>query len=323
MKVLVTGGAGFLGSHLMAALAARGHDAIGYDIALPGPEALFIAPSLRERFQLGGIADRDRLLGICRDAGIEAIIHAAGIVGQETALAQPYLTYQTNIMGLVTICEIARELGLRKVILMSSNAVYHSGDSALLTETDPVFSVREGNPAGHYGASKMAAEAIGMTYAQLQDFDFLSLRVTALYGFGMRTPMYIKPMVENAVRGLPSSFATGGAMRRDYTHILDCSEGTMAALEAPARAPGEQRILNIARGQARTATEVAEVVRSLIPGAEIDIGPELNPLEAENVKMRAPLDIRAARRLLGWSPKWTLETGIAEYAERYRSANGL
>ena len=79
----------------------------------------------------------------------------------------------------------------------------------------------------------MAAEAAGLAYASFQELDFLSLRVTAIYGFGMRSPMYIKPMVEDAVLGRPTRFATGGRMKRDYTHVLDCADGVLAALSAP------------------------------------------------------------------------------------------
>jgi UDP-glucose 4-epimerase len=188
----------------------------------------------------------------------------------------------------------------------------------MLRETDPPFSVTAGNPAAHYGTSKMAGEAIGMAYASFQELDFTALRVTAIYGFGMRQAMYIKPMVENAVRGLPARFATGGPMRRDYTHVLDCCAGILRALEVSRLPEGEQRVLNVSAGKTHTASEVAAMVRRVIPAADIEIGDTLTPLEAGNVKMRAPLDISAARRVLGWSPQWTLEDGIRDYAERYR-----
>jgi UDP-glucose 4-epimerase len=165
----------------------------------------------------------------------------------------------------------------------------------------------------------MAGEAIGMAYASFQQVDFISLRVTAIYGFGMRSPMYIKPMVENAVRGLPTRFATGGPMKRDYTHVLDCCDAIVLALNAPPLAQGAQRVLNVSAGQAHTAAEVADMVRKIVPGADIEIGDALDALEARNVKMRAPLDISAAKRVLGWSPQWPLERGIRQYAERYRA----
>jgi UDP-glucose 4-epimerase len=242
----------------------------------------------------------------------------AGIVGLEVSLQQPVATYQTNVMGQVNVCEVARQLQMRRVVFVSSNAAYHKGSGSGLVETDPAFSIRDGNPAGHYGTSKMAAEAIGLAYATFQHLDFLSLRVTAIYGFGMRSPMYIKPMVENAVLGRPTRFSTGGLMKRDYTHVLDCSDGIVAALRAPRWSAGEQRVINIASGKARTAAEVAKTVRDTIPGADIEIGDTLTPLEEQNVRMRASLDIAAAKRLLNWSPKWPLEAGVSEYADAFR-----
>jgi nucleoside-diphosphate-sugar epimerase len=317
MNVLVTGGTGFLGGYLMAALEAAGHAPIAYDVAPPAPEMLAVAPSLAARFRAGQTTDIARLFDICGAEKIDAIVHAAGIVGLETSLAQPVATYQTNIMGLVNVCEAARQLGLRKLISISSNAAYHQGAGDALVETDPPFSITAGNPAGHYGTSKMAGEAIGLAYATFQEVDFLALRITAIYGFGMRQPMYIKPMVENAVRGVPTRFATGGPMKRDYTHVFDCCDAIVRALDAPRLRDGEQRVLNVAAGKACTASEVAETVRRIIPGADIEIGDTLTPLEQENVKMRRSLDVSAAKRLLGWSSQWPLEQGIRQYAERF------
>jgi nucleoside-diphosphate-sugar epimerase len=321
MNVLVTGGAGFLGAYTMAALEAAGHTAFAYDVAPPTPDLLSVAPALSSRFRAGQIGDLARLFEVCRAEKIDAMVHAAGLVGLEPSLAQPLAFYQTNIMGLVHACEAARQLAMRKLVAISSNAAYHKGGDKLV-ETDPPFSVTAGNPAGHYGTSKMAGEAIGLAYADFQDLDFVALRVTAIYGFGMRSPMYIKPMVENAVRGEPTRFAIGGPMKRDYTHVRDCCDAIVLALSAPHNEPGAQRVLNVSAGQAHTAADVAEMVRRIVPGADIAIGDTLTPLEAQNVKMRAPLDISAAKRALGWSPNWPLEKGIREYAERYRAFIG-
>ncbi len=318
MNVLVTGGAGFLGGYVMAALERHGHEAFAYDIVPPSAETMAVSPEIDKRFRPGQINDIARLFDICRTEKIEAIIHSAGMVGLEVSLAQPVAFYQTNVMGLVNVCEVARQLQMQRVVYVSSNAAYHKGSGTSLAETDPAFSIQDGNPAGHYGTSKMAGEAIGLAYASFQNVDFLSLRITAIYGFGMRSPMYIKPMVENSVLGRPTRFATGGRMKRDYTHVLDCGDGIVAALQAPSWKAGEQRVINVASGNARTAAEVAEIVRDKVPGADIEIGDDLTPLEEQNVKMRASLDIGAAKRLLNWSPKWPLEAGIAEYAETFR-----
>jgi nucleoside-diphosphate-sugar epimerase len=318
MNVLVTGGAGFLGGYIMAALKQRGHEAFAYDIAPPAADASAVSPDIAARFRAGQINDIARLFAVCRSEKIEAIIHSAAMVGLEPSLEQPVATYRTNVMGLVNVCEVARQLQMRRVVFVSSNAAYHRGSGTTLVESDPAFSISDANPAGHYGTSKMAGEAIGMAYANFQNVDFLAIRITAIYGFGMRSPMYIKPMVENAVLGRPTRFATGGRMKRDYTHVLDCSDGIVTALLAPPWKAGEQRVINVASGNARTAAEVATIVRNTIPGADIEIGDDLTPLEEQNVKMRTSLDIHAAKRLLNWSPQWPLEQGVAEYAETFR-----
>ena len=307
MKILVTGGNGFLGSYVVAALEQAGHQAFAYDIA----------PGTAPRQRLGQITDQARLFDVCRSDGIEAIVHSAGMVGLEPSLQQPAAFYQTNIMGQVNVCEVARQCGMRRVVFVSSNAVYHPGSGGVLAETSPVTSLKDGNPAGHYGTSKMAAEAIGLSYATFHGLDFLALRVTAIYGHGMRSPMYIKPMVEGAVAGTQVRFETGGPMKRDYTYVLDCADAILRAIEVSLENP-PQRIFNMARGEARTAAEVAAIVRRVIPGADIEIGDTLSPLEAANVKMRASLDITAAANVLGWTPRWSLEDGIKDYADRLR-----
>lgn len=325
MRVLVTGGSGFLGSHVAAALAAAGHGVVSYDMAAPGPEALATLASVGvgDVVQaMGQTTDLARLMDVCRTERIEAIVHSAGIVGLETSLAQPAATYHTNITGMVNACEAARQLGMARLIYLSSNAAYHGGDGSPLKETDAVFSVVQGNPAGHYGTTKMACEAIGLSYASFHGLDVLALRVTAIYGLGMRTPMFIKPMVEGAVLGRPVRFATGGPMKRDYTYVPDCARAVVRALAAPTPPEGAQRIFNVAAGQATAAAEVARIVRQVVPGADIEIGDALSPLEEVNARMRASLDISAARAVLGWAPDFTLEQGIRDYAERFRAFVG-
>ena len=317
MTVLVTGAAGFLGSYVMAALAAAGQPAHGMDVSAPSAAALAVAPGLAEHCSLGQVTDAARVFDLCRAHRVDSVVHAAGLVGLEPSLAQPGAFYATNVMGFVNVCEAARQAGARRLVLVSSNAAYHAPSGAKLVEADPAFSIEQGNPAGHYGTSKMMQEAVGLAYATFHGLDVLALRVTAIYGFGMRNPMYIRPMVENAVAGRPTRLPTGGPMRRDYTYVLDCAEAVLRALDAPAERPSP-RVLNVAAGQVRTAAEVAGVVRAVIPGADIVIGDTLTPIDAANNRMRASLDVTAAQQVLGWSPAWPLADGIRDYAARLR-----
>jgi len=317
VSVLVTGAAGFLGSYIMAALAAAGRKACGFDRRPADPPSLAVAPCLAETCIQGELSDAALLQRICLDQEVEAIVHTAGLVGLDLSLSQPAATYAANVMGFVNLCEAARGSGAKRLVLLSSNAVYHGPLGEKLVETDPVFSVERGNPAAHYGTSKMAQEAIALAYATFHDLDVLTLRVSAIYGFGMRTPMYIKPMVEDAVCRRPTRFSSGGPMKRDYTYVLDCADAVMRALAAPRERPGP-RILNVAAGQAITAADVACVVRKVLPDADIEIGDGLSPVETANMRMRASLDVSAARTVLDWQPAWTIEAGISDYAARFR-----
>jgi nucleoside-diphosphate-sugar epimerase len=320
MSVLVTGAAGFLGSHVVAGLAAAGHAVRGFDIGKPGAEALVVAPSLGSILNEGEITDAANLLAICGNQGVTTIVHIAALVGLEASLQQPTATYMTNVMGCVNVCEAARQAGVKRVVLISSNAVYHGGQGDQLSETDSVFSIARGNPAGHYGTSKMMQEAVALAYASSHDMDVAVLRVTAIYGFGMRAPLYIKPMVENAVSGRPTRIPSGGPMKRDYTYVLDCVDAIVRAVEAPEDA-AQQKVVNVSAGRVLTAAAIADVVRRIVPGADIEIGDNLMPLEAQNAKMRAPLNISAARVVLGWSPQWSIEDGVRDYADRFRRYN--
>ena len=317
MTVLVTGAAGFLGSYVMAALEQSGQVAHGLDQSQPGPDAATVAPGLAERLSLGLVTDAARVFEVVRTQRVNCVVHAAGLVGLEASLMQPGAFYQTNVMGFLNVCEAARQAGVRRVVLISSNAAYHTSLGEKLVETDPVFSVEGANPAGHYGSSKMMQETIGLAYSSFHGLDVLALRVTAIYGFGMRSPMYIKPMVENAVAGRPTRLPTGGPMKRDYTYVLDCADAVLHALAAPAGRPGP-RVLNVSAGLAVTAAQVAAVVSEVVPGADISIGDTLTPLEAMNNRMRASLDVSAARDAIGWSPAWPLAEGIRDYALRLR-----
>lgn len=318
MNILVTGGSGFLGAYLIAALRAEGHHVINFDIAPPRPDLSQIDCAASDQFTLGAVSDIDLLRNVCRNARIELIVHAAALLGFEPSVRGPDRFYEVNVMGFVNVCEVARQLHIDKVVLISSNAVYHAGAGKKLVERDMPFSVFHANPAAHYGTSKMAAEAIGMCYAEFHGLDFLAVRVTAVYGFGMRSPLHIKPMVENAIQGKPTRFASGGSMRRDYTYVLDCVDAVVRVVSAPRRPTGAQRIFNVSAGKILTVSQVADVIRTVIPEADIEVGSQLTPLEAANVRMRAPLDGASSQATFGWSSRWTIEAGIRDYVERFR-----
>jgi len=320
MHIMVTGGAGFLGTWLRKTLAEHGHTVFSYDIDTPDVISAYLYPQSMDTVYTGSVDDIDALLHACQRADVDAIVHTAGRVGFAASLQDPVGFYHTNVIGTANVCEAARQLGVKKLILISSNTVYHAENVRnKLRETDAVVSVTTGNPNGHYGASKLAAEAVALAYGEFHGLDVLALRVPAIYGFGMRIPLYIKPMVENAVLGKSTRFASGGPMTRDYTHVRDCCQAVALALSGECRAAGGQRVFNVAAGRLASAAQIAAIVRREIPGADIEIGDTLTPAEAANMRYRHAHDTQAIQNLLGWQSAWPLQAGIRDYISCFRA----
>ena len=215
----------------MAALAKQGHTAFAYDIAPPTAETLAVAPDLATRLRTGQIGDIARLFEVCRSEKIEAIVHAAehrrtGTIAGAAARDLPDQYHGTGqcLRGRRGNCRCGASSSI------SSNAAYHKGSGEHPGRDRPAFldPRRQSRRAlrhlqdGWRGHRARLCDVPGCRFPRV--------RITAIYGFGMRSPMYIKPMVENAVLGQPTRFATGGPMKRDYTHVLDCSDGIVAAL---------------------------------------------------------------------------------------------
>lgn len=317
--VLVTGGNGFLGSYVCTLLAQKGYTPISYDIAPPRDACQFIHKNHAAtiKYVNGQITDLSRVLAVCKEQHVNTIVHAAGFVDVAGSLEQPYHTYRVNTEGSIVIFEAARLLNLRRVVLISSNAVYHRKAYEPIDELHPVFSPAHGNLAGHYGASKLVSEIIGLTYCSFNGVDLLVLRMSSIYGFGMQNPMYIKPMVESTVLGRPCDFSTGGEMRRDYTYVLDSATGVLKATEIEGKGV-EQRVLNVSGGRLYSAREVAEVVREVVPGARISIGDGLTDIEKSDIQARGVLDCRKAKEVLGYSAEYDLHRGVREYVALMR-----
>jgi nucleoside-diphosphate-sugar epimerase len=177
----------------------------------------------------------------------------------------------------------------------------------------------EGPGGGFYAAAKVASEAFCWAYHQAFGVDFIILRPSAVYGFGMRYPIYIKPMVENAVRGLPTRFERGREFPRDYTHVADVAQATLKAVDIPAEAVVDRTFYAATGRPLVTAGQVAEVVKKLIPGADIQIGSGLSEADMIEIRYRGVLSVDNAREQLGYEPEFAdLERGVANYIQWYR-----
>ena len=322
--IMITGGSGFLGTYVARVLAERGDRVVVFDAAGPAPELAALTARFERQivYVRGQILDLSSLLRGVQQHRVERIFHAAALYDPPYSLEEPALTFQVNVNGTINVLEVARFLGLQRVVQSSSIAVYAPRQYEPIDELHPILLPSAGNPLGAYGASKAAAEIVGLSYYSSNGVDFIALRNSAIYGYGMRYPMYIKPMVENSVRKLPTRFATGGDMRRDYTHVKDIAQAVLKALDVPASTL-TQRIFNIGSGTMHSATQVAETVRKILPEADIEIGAGLSELEQSDMRARGMLDLTAAQQQLKYEPLYALEDGIRDYIKMVEAASGL
>lgn len=314
--ILLTGGSGFLGSYVAQQLAQRGNRVVIFDAAPPAPDLVPLTAQYEEQIVRvrGQILDPTSLMRCIQQHQVERIFHAAALYDPPYSLEEPAITFQVNVNGTINVLEAARLFGVQRVVLSSSIAVYAARQYEPIDERHPIHLPTSGNPLGAYGASKAAAEIAGFTYYSTNSVDFIALRNSAIYGYGMRYPMYIKPMIENSVRGLPTRFATGGDMRRDYTHVKDIAQAVIKALFIPSQRL-TQRAFNIGSGTMHSASEVAATVRKVLPNADIEIAPGLSSLEESDMRARGTLDLTAARKELTYEPQFSLEDGILDYIE--------
>lgn len=182
----------------------------------------------------------------------------------------------------------------------------------------PLLLAAEGTSAGAYGAGKLAGEALCWAYQKSCGVDFVILRPSAAYGFTTRNLIYLPQFVEGALRGEAVHFDHGGAVPRDYTHIEDIAGIAAAALIAPASRL-RHRCFYAGSGAALvTAEQSAEIVRELIPGADISIRPELNDYDRLEIPMRGLLDMQPVTEQLGYRVRYPiLRDGVAQHIRRY------
>jgi nucleoside-diphosphate-sugar epimerase len=318
--VMITGGSGFIGVYLMKALMESGARVINYDLAPPGP---VLQKYLDEAvhgdnlvWQRASILDLPDLIAAVKDQKVDKIVHMAAFFDPAESNRRPYFTYQANVMGTINIFETARLMGVSRVVNISSIGVYPRKQYEPMDEKHPMFILGAGH-GSHYGSSKAATELIGQAYCENNGVSYVSVRFSGVYGFGMRYSMFIKDMIENSLNGVPTEFASGGDLTRDYTYVKDSVSGVIRALNAE-DADLVTRSYLTTSGELYSGTDIAGIVARLIPGAEISIAPELDAFEQKDMAKRGRIDISLAKKELGYEPQYSIEDGIEEYIETYK-----
>lgn len=302
MNFLITGAAGFLGSTLANYLAREGHQVRGLDDLSTG-DSQALSPDVL--FTRGDVNDRPKLWTLLQE--VDCVYHLAARVSVPESVLYPREYNATNVGGTVSLMEAMRDVGVRRVVLISSGAVYgDQGDQPLLETAPP-------NPRSPYAVSKLAAEYYVRTIGDLWGIENLSLRVFNAYGPGQHLPPSHAPVIPNflrqAMRGGTMVMHGDGAQTRDYVFVDD----VVAAMIAAATAPGINRmIINIGSG---TETSIRDLVRLVMDVTGTNTEVINNPHNDPGVS-RMCADLSLARDKLGYQPRFSLAEGLRLTLER-------
>jgi len=311
MNILLTGGAGFIGSHVVEHLLERG-DAVTilddfndfYDPALKRRNAAAFAS--RVRLVEADICDTAAVRPLFQTGRFDAVVHLAARAGVRPSIRQPLLYTRVNIGGTHNLLELARESGVKKFVFASSSSVYGVNQKVPFAEDDPIF-----QPISPYAATKLAGEALGHVYHHLYGMDVVCLRFFTVYGPRQRPDLAIRKFTTAIAAGQPIEMYGDGTTRRDYTYIDDILQGVLAALD---RSFGYQ-IINL--GESRTV-ELRELVRLIEKELGRSAKVESLPMQPGDVPLTYA-DITKARRLLDYKPQVPIEEGIRRFIAWFKS----
>ena len=308
MRTLVTGGAGFIGSHLVERLLRDGHS-----VAILDDFNDFYDPQIK-RANISGVAkdvtvhdvdlrDGEKVAKVFRNEKFDAIFHLAARAGVRPSIQQPQLYYDTNVAGTVHLLEAARSNGVGKFIFASSSSVYGAARRVPFSEDEHLTQT-----LSPYAATKIGGEFLCSTYSHLYKIRVVALRYFTVYGARQRPDLAIHQFTRKIHGGEPIDQFGDGTTRRDYTYIDDIIQGTMAALKYGGPAFD---VFNL--GESDTIE-----LKDLIAAIEKTLGKKakINRLPEQPGDM--PLtcaDISKARKLLGYDPKTKFEDGLPKFVD--------
>jgi len=322
MSVLVTGAAGFIGSHVARALLARGEAVVGIDnfSAYYDPVLKFARlKPLREdkgfTFLEADVSDRNAMLALAdQHRDLDRIVHLAAQPGVRHSLIDPYVYVQTNVMGHLVMLELAKRLqGLKHFVYASSSSVYGGNRKLPFATSD-----RIDHPVSLYAATKRADELMTEAYVHLFGLRATGLRYFTVYGPWGRPDMSPYIFAKAIHEGRTIELYHLGFVKRDYTYIDDIVAGTLAVLDRPAETPSH-RLYNLGAARSEDIVHVIALFEKAL-GREAKI--ELKPGDPSDMQETAA-DISDTTRDFGWTPKVTVEEGVPKFVEWFKSYNRL
>ncbi|UUO05556.1 GDP-mannose 4,6-dehydratase [Blastopirellula sp. J2-11] len=318
MAILITGGAGFIGSHLIERLLVQSSDDLicldnfndYYDPALKRANAAQFDDQPRVTQIEADFCDPAAMESLFTEHQIQSVVHLGAYAGVRVSVAQPQLYQQTNVGGTLNLLETVRRHPVQRFLLASSSTVYGRGAAIPFAEDAP-----HGVPASPYGATKRAAELLGLTYAELHGTPVVCLRPFSVYGPRLRPDLALTIFAKAIHTGATIPLFGDGTIRRDFTHVSDICDGLIAALTAE-NVIGET--INLGH------SEPIEM-RGLIALLENAFGKKANierlPERPEDLPVTFA-NLQKAHRLLNYEPQVPIEAGIRDYVAWFQSWYG-
>ncbi len=312
MKILVTGAAGFIGSHTAQMLLERGDTVVGldnfndyYDPAKKRANAKRLAQYDTFRMVEGDIRNRDEVFDLFRDENFDVVANIAAMAGVRNSVQNPALYMEVNLNGTQHLMDAALETGVGNFVFASTSSIYGSTETIPFVETDPCL-----KPPQPYAAAKRAAELLGYTYHTLYNLNFTATRFFTVYGPNGRPDMMPYLLAESIYKGKQIPLYEGD-MRRDWTFVEDIAKGLVAAIDTPLG----YEIINLGRGEPLPLADFIETMER-IAGKKANLNPQPK-LPADVYVTYA--DTSKARELLGFNPTVSVQEGVERFWEWYVS----
>jgi len=311
--VLVTGGAGFIGSHLTARLLDRDLEVVClddfndyYDPAFKRENAAAFTDNKRWKLVEGDIRDAALVEEVYRRHGISATVHLAARAGVRPSIRQPRLYEEVNCVGTLNLLESAHRWGAYTFVFGSSSSVYGVNSKLPFSEEDPITC-----PVSPYAATKRAGELMCYTYHHLYGLKVTCLRFFTVFGPRQRPEMAIYHFTDRLARGQAVPRFGDGSASRDYTYIDDIVAGLLAALDADS----EFEIVNLGGSRTTALQELIEMI-----AAALGVPPKFEELPSQPGDVPITFaDVTKAKRLWGWEPTIHVKDGIARFVDWFRA----
>jgi UDP-glucuronate 4-epimerase len=317
LRVLLTGAAGFIGSHVAERLVRDGHAVLGVDNFDP------FYPAEVKRANLAGLAGSPSFTLLEADildsgrvwpavdefGGVDVVVHLAALAGVRPSLQRPARYMEVNVTGTAALLEGARQRGVKPFVFGSSSSVYGNDSPVPFRESAPASA-----PISPYAASKRAAELLCHSYAHLYGMSLVCLRFFTVYGPRQRPDLAIHKFTRLMSEGAPIPVYGDGGAERDYTYVDDIVQGVVAAVEYAVAAGSAFEVVNL--GESQTTT-LAELVRLIAESLDVQPTIERLPAQPGDVE-RTFADVSRARELLGYRPTTPVPEGIRRFVAWFR-----